>query len=69
MILMTHLFACFWFFIGKVEGFGVDDWVPTKDLAEASKGATFQYLFAFYYSFVTMTGMFQKKSNSLEKMR
>lgn len=37
-LLLTHLFACLWFFAAKIDDFGPDTWVYRKNLLDVGEG-------------------------------
>lgn len=51
--LIAHWVGCGWFFIGNIEGFGINDWVPSLKL----KNSTIfkKYLASLYWGFIHST--------------
>ena len=51
-VVITHLFACFWFLTAKFDDFNPNTWVVRKKLLDSSPGT--QYLYALYWSTQTV---------------
>ncbi|KAL6057201.1 Cyclic nucleotide-binding domain-containing protein [Balamuthia mandrillaris] len=54
VFLIAHWIGCIWFLFGRIEGFGINDFVPPAEMERAD--TTMQVLTAFYWAFTTMTG-------------
>ena len=52
-LVITHLCACFWFFIAKMEEFGPRTWVVRLGFLDKSKIEL--YLYSFYWAMTTVT--------------
>lgn len=52
-VLVTHIFACFWFLCAKFEDLGPMTWVYSKDLVD--KDNFVQYLWAMHWATQTVT--------------
>jgi hypothetical protein len=53
LILVSHISACLFYFIAKMEDFGPDTWVSRYKLYDESDGI--KYLYSFYFSIITIT--------------
>ena len=53
LLVFTHLIACTWFFLSKIQGFPPDCWVVRSNVLELSKGN--QYLWSLYWAVQTLT--------------
>ena len=52
-ILLTHIFACFWFLTAKFDNFHPDTWVFREGLQDATPAQ--QYLYSLYWATQTVT--------------
>lgn len=53
LIFMSHIFACLFFFVAKMDDLSYETWVSRYNLVSETEGN--QYLYAFYFSIVTAT--------------
>lgn len=47
-IVVTHIFACFWFMSSKMSDFNPDTWVYRMNMIDSDP--SYQYLQSFYWS-------------------
>jgi len=54
-VMIVPWVGCIWFFIGRLEGYGCNEWVPSLELTHES--LLRQYLKSLHWAFVNMHGM------------
>lgn len=47
-LLLTHVFACFWFLAAKFDNFGPESWVSRKGLSDEPPFV--QYIYALHWA-------------------
>jgi len=47
-VVITHLFACFWFLTAKIDDYSPDTWVYRKGLVDADQFTS--YIYSLYWS-------------------
>ncbi len=55
--LIAHCVGCAWFVIGYVEGYGINEWTPSKEIRK--EPILNQYLRAIYWGFINTSGVDQ----------
>jgi CRP-like cAMP-binding protein len=53
--LIAHWVGCAWFLVGRLEGYGTNEWVPSMHLVRSS--LLTQYVRALYWGFVNTTNI------------
>jgi hypothetical protein len=52
-LILSHIIACLWYFLAKIEGFGPDTWVVRRGIMDESN--FMKYLNAMYWTYATIS--------------
>ena len=61
VIGFAHLFGCFWFFIGDMNGRTDESWVTAQGLHHLDVDLAMKYTYSLYFSIITITTVVSTK--------